>query len=82
MNTMNTMNLMTFDQAAAKLAERQAIQIEQYGQGTAIAPSRSLSTYDPRNKRWSLRNVRGFMCFVSATTGKCWSFKDASEATC
>jgi hypothetical protein len=63
---------MTFDQAIKLFAAH-------YGNGIGqpMQPSKSLSTYNDKMKRWNLRNVRGLLAFVSAS-GKVWSFQDTA----
>ena len=59
-------NQLTFDQAVALASTY-------YGDGF-MQPSRTLSSRKPG--QWLLRNIRGFLCFVS-DGGKVWDFRTA-----
>jgi len=47
--------------------------------GVPMLPSRALSDYNVRLKRWNLRNVRGLLTFVSSR-GTVWSFERGGSA--
>lgn len=61
-------NSISFDQASAAM-------VAHYGDN-AMQPNRKLSTY--ARGRWILRNVTGFLCFVS-NGGKVWSFSKKED---